>query len=191
MASGLPPCKRYITTHDASGKSVHTQWPAQHYHSGGESKTFLARSYSVANIPANLGNDEDLKAYLTGPESVTSYLRREIVVPPQDGKNNGANLLVVDIGPGGFSHMHSTVSIDFSICVHGTVVHELDSGERVMLKPGDHIVQRGTNHRWINASNTEPARFVAVTLPCVPFDIAGKMLEEVHTPNARDYTPKL
>lgn len=52
-------------------------------------------------------------------------------------------------------------------------------------------MQRGTNHRWINASKTEPARFVAVTLPCVPFDIAGKKLEEVHTPDPKGYEPKL
>ena len=35
-------------------------------------------------------------------------------------------------------------------------------------------------HKWINPSKTHPARFVAVTLPCEPFEIAGKMLEEVH-----------
>ena len=39
-------------------------------------------------------------------------------------------------------------------------------------------MQRGTMHKWVNASKTEPARFVAVTLPCEPFEIAGKMLEE-------------
>jgi len=44
----------------------------------------------------------------------------------------------------------------------------------------DHIVQRGTMHRWSNPSKTQPARFVAVTLPCVPFDIAGEQLKEVH-----------
>jgi hypothetical protein len=35
-------------------------------------------------------------------------------------------------------------------------------------------------HKWFNASQTEAARFVAVTLPCEPFEIAGKMLEEDH-----------
>jgi hypothetical protein len=35
-------------------------------------------------------------------------------------------------------------------------------------------------HKWYNASQTEAARFVAVTLPCEPFEIAGKMLEEIH-----------
>lgn len=46
----------------------------------------------------------------------------------------------------------------------------------------DHVIQRGTNHRWHNGSQTEPARFVAVTLPCEPFEIPGEgeMLREVH-----------
>lgn len=61
----------------------------------------------------------------------------------------------------------------------------------VLTSEQDHIVQRGTNHRWINGSQTEPARFVAVTLPCEPFEIAGKMLEEIHHPDQPDYKPKL
>jgi hypothetical protein len=35
-------------------------------------------------------------------------------------------------------------------------------------------------HKWFNASKTEPARFVAVTLPCEAFNIQGRMLEEEH-----------
>jgi hypothetical protein len=37
-------------------------------------------------------------------------------------------------------------------------------------------------HKWMNASKTEPARFVAVTLPCVPFEIGqtGRLLVEEH-----------
>lgn len=37
-------------------------------------------------------------------------------------------------------------------------------------------------HKWYNGSQTEPARFVAVTLPCEPFEIpgTGKMLAEEH-----------
>jgi hypothetical protein len=37
-------------------------------------------------------------------------------------------------------------------------------------------------HKWINASETEPTRFIAVTLPAEPFQIpgTGKMLEEEH-----------
>ncbi|EME86975.1 uncharacterized protein MYCFIDRAFT_122414, partial [Pseudocercospora fijiensis CIRAD86] len=135
----------------------------------------MARSYSVGSVPAVLEDGIDIKAY-QAEDGVTSFRRRDIV-PPQPG----ANLLVVDLEPGVVSMMHRTVSIDFSICCVGETDHELDSGEKVRLYPGlstDHIVQRGTYHRWSNASKDKPARFVACTLPCVPFDIAGQELKE-------------
>ncbi|KAH0831436.1 hypothetical protein AYO21_06434 [Fonsecaea monophora] len=170
----LPPVKRHIATHDANGKSVYLDSPAQQYfpvpNVGG-----LARSFSVSSVPAKLENDEDVKAYL-GTDGPTSWTSPNIVTP------NGVNLLIVDLAPGGSSVMHRTVSIDFSVCVIGEIEHELDGGERVLLKPGDHIVQRGTMHRWHNASKTKPARFIATTVSCVPFDIAGKQLEEIHLP---------
>ena len=122
MPSQLPPNKRYIATHDADGKSVYAESPAQVYR-GASTVGQMARSWSVANIPAILAGDADMKAYFAGPESVTSSERAEIVVPPESGKNNGANLLVVDLNPGGFSAMHRTVSLDFSICVIGTIYH--------------------------------------------------------------------
>ncbi|KAK4955024.1 hypothetical protein LTR10_007216 [Elasticomyces elasticus] len=173
----------------------------------------LCRDHTaVGSIPANLENDADMKAY-KGEEGRTSWLRNDIVITP------GANLVVVDLKPGGVSAMRRfvelvlmvhrltiraaedrTVSIDFSICVIGEIDHELDGGEKVRLQPGvgtpwlssqayglltllqDHIVQRGTMHRWSNPSATEPARFVACTLPCVPFRIAGETLTEIHLP---------
>lgn len=134
MASGLPPCNRHIVTHDANGKSVYAESPAQSFFSAGT--VSLARSWSVANIPAKLENDDDMKAYFAGEESVNSYKKMEIVLPTEGGKNNGANLLVIDLEPGGFTVMHQTVSIDYSICALGTIIHELDSGQRVTLKPG-------------------------------------------------------
>jgi hypothetical protein len=38
-------------------------------------------------------------------------------------------------------------------------------------------------HKWHNASETEPARFIAITLPAEAFSIPGsqgKMVEEEH-----------
>ena len=171
----LPPVKRYIASHDADGKSVYVDSPPQQYYPvpviGG-----LARSYSISCVPAILEHDEDMKAYLSN-EGSTSWTAPHIVT------QGGANLLIVDLVPGGSSVMHQTVSIDFSVCVAGEIDHELDNGEKVRLRPGDHVVQRGTMHRWVNASKTEPARFIATTISCLPFDIAGKQLEEVHLPN--------
>lgn len=89
----------------------------------------MARSYSANDLPADLTDDNDLKTF-EGLTEATSHRRREIFIP------NGANLNVVDIRPGGFSVMHQTSSVDFSICVLGTIDHELDSGQVVRLRPG-------------------------------------------------------
>lgn len=177
ITTALPPNKRWITGHDSNGKSIFKSSPPQLYH-GRQNVGGMARSYAVSKIPCIMKDEADVKAYRNeDPKAeATSFKATDIVVP----NGTGANLVVVDIVPGGESQMHQTVSIDFSVCVIGDIVLELDSGENVHLKPGDHIIQRGTMHKWINASKTNPARFVAVTLPCEPFEIAGKMLEEVH-----------
>jgi quercetin dioxygenase-like cupin family protein len=92
-------------------------------------------------VPANLTNDADLKAY-RAEDGSTSFTKRNIVIP-----GGGANLVVVDIAPGGISGMHQTISIDFSICVNGRIEHELDSGEKVTLLPGvrTHFLQGTSN----------------------------------------------
>lgn len=128
-ATTLRPNKRYIATHDANGKSIYAESPEQVY-TGVPSVGGVARSYAVQNVPANLTNDVDVKAYKSG-EGNTSYTKGDIVIP-----GGGANLVVVDIAPGGVSGMHQTVSIDFSICCVGEIEHELDSGEKVTLLPG-------------------------------------------------------
>ena len=56
--------------------------------------------------------------------------------------------------------MHTTQSIDYVVVLKGEVTLLLDEGE-VTLKPFDAIVQRGTNHYWIN-NNTEPALLLGV-----------------------------
>ncbi|KAF2794736.1 hypothetical protein K505DRAFT_374428 [Melanomma pulvis-pyrius CBS 109.77] len=173
--TSLPPNKRYILTHAASGKSIVHSSPPQLYH-GRAGVGGMARSFATSSAPAQLAHEADIQSYLS-PSGPASHKNTSIVpsVP-------GANLLVVDLAPGGESQMHRTVSIDFSICVLGLVKMELDGGEMLELRPGDHVIQRGTLHKWYNGSQTEPARFVAVTLPCEPFEIpgTGKMLEEEH-----------
>ncbi|CAM3013103.1 Cupin domain [Legionella steigerwaltii] len=56
--------------------------------------------------------------------------------------------------------MHTTKSIDYVVILKGEVTLLLDEGE-IKLKPFDAVVQRGTNHYWINNS-TEPALLLGV-----------------------------
>jgi len=49
--------------------------------------------------------------------------------------------------------MHRTESIDFGIMIEGELVLIMEEGERI-LRPGDVVVQVGTNHGWENRSDT-------------------------------------
>ena len=58
--------------------------------------------------------------------------------------------------------MHKTETIDYIILLKGDITLILDE-EEVDLKPFDVVVQRGTNHAWVNNSN-EPALLIAVLI---------------------------
>ena len=58
--------------------------------------------------------------------------------------------------------MHKTETIDYIILLKGDVTLVLDQ-EEVDLKPFDVVVQRGTNHAWVN-NGDEPALLIAVLI---------------------------
>lgn len=59
--------------------------------------------------------------------------------------------------------MHKTDSLDIIVLVKGAVDMLLDDGEATSLKPGDVVIQKGTNHAWVN-KGAETALFVAVLI---------------------------
>jgi len=56
--------------------------------------------------------------------------------------------------------MHKTETIDYIILLKGDVTLILDE-EEIDLEPFDVVVQRGTNHAWVN-NGMEPALLIAV-----------------------------
>lgn len=58
--------------------------------------------------------------------------------------------------------MHKTETIDYIILLKGDVSLLLDE-EEVRLEPFDTVVQRGTNHAWVNHGD-EPALLIAVLI---------------------------
>lgn len=58
--------------------------------------------------------------------------------------------------PGNAARWHATDSVDYAICISGEMLMEMEEGS-VVLKPGDVVIQRGTNHNWVNRG----------TIPCV------------------------
>ncbi len=149
--------RRVVTGHDAHGKAVvlidgdaaNTRTSAI-----GNSSTLV---WCTDRTPADiaLGTDvEDMGARIIG-------------TPPPP---NGTRFTVNEIVPGGKAgNMHRTETIDYVIVISGEVEMDLDDST-VKLRAGDVMVQRGTNHAWVNRG-TEPARIAFVLIDAEPLGI--------------------
>jgi len=62
--------------------------------------------------------------------------------------------------------MHKTSTVDYIIIIKGEIWAVLEE-EETLLKAGDILIQRGTNHAWSNRSN-EPCLFAAVLVSADP-----------------------
>jgi len=61
---------------------------------------------------------------------------------------------------------HKTESLDYAIVLEGEIYAMMDEGE-VLMKAGDILIQRATNHSWSNRSD-KPCRMAFVLLDLVP-----------------------
>jgi hypothetical protein len=154
--------RRVITGHDQDGKAIvlidGDVTNARTSAIGNSSKLVWCTDRTPADIA--LGVDvEDMGARIIG-------------TPPPP---NGTRFTVNDIVPGGKAgNMHRTETIDYVIVISGEVEMDLDDST-VKLRAGDVMVQRGTNHAWVNRG-TEPARIAFVLVDAEPLGI-GHPLE--------------
>jgi quercetin dioxygenase-like cupin family protein len=151
-----PPIRRVVTGHDANETAkVLIDAPAANRRiskSGGVSTLIWCTDRTPADIPVG-ENVEDMGARLLG-------------TPPPP---NGTRFTVNDIPPGRTGPMHRTETIDYVLVLSGEVDMETDDST-ITLKAGDVLVQRGTNHAWINRG-TEPARVAFILIDAKPLGI--------------------
>jgi quercetin dioxygenase-like cupin family protein len=88
----------------------------------------------------------------------------------------GTVFRIVEYQPGNIGRMHRTDSIDYGIVMSGSVYMELDDGVEVHLKAGDVVVQRGTNHSWVNRG-AEPCRIAFILVSAEPVKIGSTVLQ--------------
>lgn len=81
---------------------------------------------------------------------------RYVVVPPD--KDLGVELKDNELHP----MMHQTPTLDYIIILSGELYLIMEEGE-TLLRPGDIVIQRGTNHAWSNRSD-EPCIQLAVLI---------------------------
>jgi quercetin dioxygenase-like cupin family protein len=152
----LPPIRRVVTGHDRNNVAkVIIDGPATNAKSGasGATSTLI---WSTDSTPADcaIGEDiEDLGARIIG-------------TPPPE---NGTRFAVIEFPPGNPGRMHRTETIDYVVVICGELDMDMDQST-VRLKAGDVLVQRATNHAWVNRG-TQTARAAFVLLDSKPLGI--------------------
>jgi hypothetical protein len=153
--------RRVVTTHDRKGQAIVMS----------DSMSKMGEGQPELGVESYLmWVTDETPAEMTGKKD---HGKRKIGIPPPP---NGSICRIVDFHPqskaqknvdpefmakligGGHGKggkpsrhpgMHRTRSIDYIIVLDGEIDMLLDKGE-VHLKAGDVVVQRGTNHAWVN-----------------------------------------
>ena len=136
--------RRVVTAHDENGKSVvfsDGASPQNHPMHGSEVGADFFEMWSDPNVVPQLTS-----------LPVTEPNDRPFTIMPASGHL----IRVIDVYPphmgGKRTIMHRTRTLDYAIVIEGEVVLILDDSE-VVLKKGDVVVQRGTDHAWENRSD--------------------------------------
>jgi len=152
------PTRRVVTGHDASGKAVvlfdGAAPNAKLRKATGLTSTLL---WVTDESPADNSGKADSAGRDIGvaPPPRGSIFRVVDFPPAADfgAVDNAAMLREMGITPGegGARHatMHRTRSTDYAVVISGEITMLLDDSE-IQLKAGDALVQRGTNHAWVN-----------------------------------------
>jgi quercetin dioxygenase-like cupin family protein len=81
----------------------------------------------------------------------------------------GSRFAVIEFPPGEPTHMHRTESIDYVICISGKIDMDMDEST-VTMAAGDVMVQRGTNHAWVNRYD-DTARIAFILIDAAPLGV--------------------
>ena len=170
--------RRIVTGHDEEGKSTFLIDGIAANIKEMESMPGLALTdlWETTDTPAsNTGNaDAAARPVRLEPPKNGTILR--IVEFPPDAAwraDVDANKAFESIGAGGAKDadsadpmMHKTATVDYIIVIKGEIWAIMDKGE-TLLKPGDVLVQRGTNHSW-SVRGDEPCIIAAVLVSAEP-----------------------
>ena len=162
--------RRIVTGHDVDGNAIISI--DDHCITVGRSPAQpdlrVYEMWETSGMPVLLGNDPDPTHHSFRIQPKTNGLVVRVADIPPDTPDimgsDAAKRYFESLGAGDAStstteskpphpFMHRTETIDFGILIEGTFTLILDNTE-VTLRPGDVVVQRGTNHAWSNRSGS-------------------------------------
>lgn len=162
------PIRRIVTGHDAQGKAIVSEAGLLPKVVAIEKipGTVFHEIWSTQSTPAQIDNGADptLGALVLPPPQAGTRIR-VVDIPPdtEDFLAHGAAEMhdaFTQIGDASASTvradsphplMHRTESVDYGVVLDGEMTLVLDDSA-TLLRQGDVVVQRGTNHAWANRS---------------------------------------
>jgi len=164
------PFRRIVTGHNSEGKAVVLEdgAPPRTARIAGAIGPVFYEVWNTRETPAPIdrasGEPAEKGIVLTPPKNGTRI--RVLDIPPEDERIQNvspeeARAHFAEIGAADASShtgekarhpfMHRTETIDYGIVLEGEITLVLDEGETV-IRAGDIVIQRGTNHGWANRS---------------------------------------
>ena len=174
--------RRVVTGHDKDGQSIFVM--------DGKAPNVLEMAsmpgvaltdlWRTRSSPAsNAGNADAATGRIKLEPPAEGTILRIVEFPPDSAwrKSADAKAAFASIGAGGApdhesgdAMMHATATVDYIIVLQGEIWAILDKGEK-LLKQGDILIQRGTNHSW-SVRTKEPCVIAAVLIGAKP---AGRL----------------
>ena len=170
--------RRVITGHDKDGRSIFVM--------DGKAPNVLEMAsmpgvaltdlWRTKSSPAsNAGNADAATGRIKLEPPAEGTILRIVEFPPDSAWRDKADAkkAFASIGAGGApdhasadAMMHATATVDYIIVLNGEIWAILDKGEK-LLKQGDVLIQRGTNHSW-SVRTKEPCVIAAVLVGAKP-----------------------
>jgi len=157
----LTPIRRVVTGHDARGKSVIvSDGPSPHTLTiPGHPNFGLTNLWITHGAPAdNTGTADAAAAPIVLEPPPSGSIFRVVEFPPDHTLGGFDRKAAFDSMGAGHAMdadasrhpgMHRTATVDYAIVLSGEIWALMDEGE-TLLRAGDVLVQRGTNHAWSN-----------------------------------------
>lgn len=177
----MKPFRRVVTGHDKQGRAVILEdaAPPRIVRIGGERGPLFYEVWNTRETPAFIdaasGEPAETGVQLAPPKNGTRI--RVLDIPPEDesfgkvtpeeakahfAEVGAASASSHHAGPSRHPFMHRTETIDYGIMLEGELTLIMDEGETV-VRAGDIVIQRGTNHGWANRSG-KPCRIAFILI---------------------------
>lgn len=172
------PFRRIVTGHDAAGRAIiQSDAPPTRIQTIGERGMTFFEVWNTRETPVLITRraEDPAERQLTLLPPKNGARIRVLDIPPETEDTHkidaaAAREIFAAMGAGSVSthadpdsphpFMHRTETIDYGIVLEGEVVLIVDEGETV-VRAGDIVVQRGTNHAWANRSGS-PCRIAFI-----------------------------